>query len=586
MKKKDFSIRRIFGTAILSVTTIITLLMTIAVTINFLTQARANIEDTTMETIYQLRRSLNSYFTGVIKIGSTVPNIISTSDSEQQIIRSLNVIKDSRNDIVTIDIFDLKGKLLYGTSSNNVRPAKDIICQNWFKYSQTHTSGYYFSVPHVQRLCILKYPWVISYSEVVKFEDIHGHRISAILLVDINQGSIDSIVESNSIGKHGYCFLIDKNYNIVYHPKQILINLGQFSEDINSLKNHILGKYYSKYEGIKRYSVIDTVDFTGWKIIGISFPDEELKVQLYPFLLLISLLFIGFISASIILAKIVTDYVTLPIRQLEKEMEKFSISTFKSVKIKHSSVEVKMLADSFTQMAVRMKKLMNDIVEEQKLIRKSELEALQAKINPHFLYNTLDSIIWFAERHDYKNVIEMVKALSNLFRISISKDHEIITLEEELKHVECYLTIQKKRYADKFNFSISISEYLKRKPIIKLLVQPIVENAIYHGIKYLMDPGYIQITVCKDNSDILISITDNGIGMDKETQESILSTDKSIHDKSGSGIGVFNVNKRIKLTYGERYGIKIISEIDEGSTFEIRIPMGNDIALVNKMVKL
>ena len=586
MKTNDFSIRRIFGTAILSVITVITLFMTIAVTINFLAQARSNLEDTTLQTIYQLRRNLNSYITGIIKVGSTVPDIISDSDSRQQIVRSLNVIKNSRDDIVTIDIFNLQGELLFGTSANNVRYPTEIVRQDWFKYSQTHNNGYYFSVPHVQQLVLLKYPWVISYSEVIKVEDADGNRHSAILLIDINQSSIDSIIESVSIGRNGYCFLIDKDYSIVYHPKQILINLGQFSEDINSLKAHILGKYYSRYIGIRRYSVIDTVDFTGWKIVGISFPDEEITALMFPFLVLISVLFLVIIFVGVILSRIVANYITSPIMQLEKEMENFSITTFKSIKFKHSSIEVQSLANSFTEMAVRMKNLMDDIVEEQKLIRKSELEALQAKINPHFLYNTLDSIIWFAELEDYRNVIEMVKALSNLFRISISKDREIITLEEELTHVECYLTIQRKRYADNFNFLISLPDELKHKPIIKLLVQPIVENSIYHGIKYLMDPGFIEIKVLQDGTDILISVSDNGVGMDKKTQETLLTTDKHVHDKHGSGIGVFNVNKRIKLTYGERYGIKIISEIDEGSTFEIRIPLEEDISPVNKMVEL
>jgi two-component system sensor histidine kinase YesM len=587
MKTKDLSIRRIFGTAILSAVLVIILLMLMAVTISFLAQARSSLENTTRQTVRHSSRSLNSYITDIIKVGSTVPDIISYSTSKQQIVSSLNVIKNSRDDIVTIDIFDLKGNLLFGTSSSNVRGANEIISQDWFKYSQTHNSGYYFSVPHIQQLILLKYPWVISYSEVIKIKDPQGTRQSAVLLIDINHSSIDSIIESIAIGRNGYCFLIDKDYAIVYHPKQVLINLGQFTEDIDSLKTNILGSYYSEYLGEKRYSVIDTVDFTGWKIVGISFPDEELAALMTPFLILITIIFLVMISAGMVLSRVVANYVTSPIRLLEKEMEKFSISTFEPVKFKHSSIEVRSLAGSFSEMAVRLKRLMDDVVEEQELIRKSELEALQAKINPHFLYNTLDSIIWFAEEKDYRNVIEMVKALSNLFRISISKDREIITMEEELTHVECYLTIQKKRYADNFDFSISLPENLKHKPIIKLLVQPIVENSIYHGIKYLMDPGFIEIKVAEEqNNCLVISVSDNGVGMDKKTQENILTTDKHEHDKNGNGIGVFNVNKRIKLTYGEEYGIKIISGIDEGATFEIRIPSGADIPPVNTMVKL
>ncbi|MDC7124436.1 MAG: sensor histidine kinase [Spirochaetales bacterium] len=586
MSSRNFSIQKIFGTAILAVVIAITFFMTLAVSIYFLIQVRTSLEDSTQQTIYQLRRNLNSYVTDIIKIGSAVPDIISNSESEEQIIQSFNVIKNSRNDIVTIDIFALNGELLFGTSSNNLRAPKEIVKQNWFKYAQTHNSGYYFSVPHVQQLVLLKYTWVISYSEVIKLEDENGISHSAVLLIDINQSSIDSIIKSISIGENGYCFLIDKFYNIVYHPKQTLINLGQFKEDIPSLKQHILGRFYSIYNNSRRYSIIDTVDFTGWKIVGISYPHEELFTVMVPFLILISVLIPVLTLAGVILSLVVSNYITLPIRQLEKEVEDFNIETFKPMLLKHTSIEVRSLAISFTRMAERMKKLMDDIVEEQKLIRKSELEALQAKINPHFLYNTLDSIVWFAEQKDFGNIIQMVKALSNMFRISISRDHEFITLEEELSHVESYLAIQQKRFTDKFDFSISLPENLKMKPIIKLLIQPIVENSIYHGIRYLVDPGLIEIKVQKEGEDIIVTVSDTGVGMDKETQESILTTDKHEHDRSGSGIGVFNVNKRIKLTYGEKYGIKIISEIEEGATFEIRIPCGDDIIPVNKMVEL
>ncbi len=583
MRSSVLSIRRIFALAILAVAAAITVFMTAAVTLSFLARTRANLEAATAQTVSQARRNLNSYVTGIIKIGAAVPDIVNGSDSPGQIVERLNVIKNSRDDIVTIDVFSLSGELLFGTTANNVRGPEEIEDQDWFRYSQTHNNGYYFSVPHVQRLVHLKYPWVISYAEVISLGGPRGSRTPAILLIDINQSSIDSLVKAVSIGKSGYCYFVDRNYGIVYHPKQIVINLGQFTEDIDSLKSHILGKYYSRYLGSRRYTVIDTIDFTGWKIVGVSFPDEEIPALMLPFLGLISLLFLAIIAISVVLSRIVANYVTSPIMQLEREMERFSISTFKAIKLNRSSLEVQSLANSFAGMAARMKNLMADIVEEQKLIRKSELEALQAKINPHFLYNTLDSIVWLAEQRDYQNVIEMVKALSNLFRISISRDREIITVEEELKHVECYLTIQKKRFADKFVFTIALPDELRHKPILKMLVQPIVENAIYHGIQYMMDPGEIGISARRDDGDIVITVSDNGSGMDGATRETILTTDRRAHGKSKGGIGVFNVNKRVKLAYGDRYGLSVRSEIEEGSTFEIRIPYGADIEPVNKV---
>ena len=204
--------------------------------------------------------------------------------------------------------------------------------------------------------------------------------------------------------------------------------------------------------------------------------------------------------------------------------------------------------------------------------RQRELDALQAKINPHFLYNTLDSVIWMAETGDNHGVVKMVSALARLFRISIAKGHDVITLSEELLHVQNYLDIQSMRYKDKFTYSITIPPELENAPTIKLIVQPIVENSIYHGIKYLQEEGRIEIKAEAVDDGIKIIISDNGVGMKSETAAAILNPDQENTVSSGNGIGLRNIDERIKLSYGEKYGLSIWSEPDEGTTVTILIP--------------
>ena len=206
--------------------------------------------------------------------------------------------------------------------------------------------------------------------------------------------------------------------------------------------------------------------------------------------------------------------------------------------------------------------------------RQRELDALQAKINPHFLYNTLDSVVWMAETGNNQGVVKMVTALASLFRISIAKGHDTITLKEELAHVESYLDIQAMRYKDKFRFSIFLPEELENVPTIKLIIQPIVENSIYHGIKYLQEEGLIEISAKAVEKDkIEIKVKDNGVGMPPDVLSTILDKESERnHISDGNGIGLINIDERIKLSYGDEYGLSIESELDEGTTVTITIP--------------
>ena len=215
---------------------------------------------------------------------------------------------------------------------------------------------------------------------------------------------------------------------------------------------------------------------------------------------------------------------------------------------------------------------MNDIVAEHESKRKSEFDTLQSQINPHFLYNTLDIIVWMIENEQKQEAVKVVTALARFFRISLSKGRSIIPVRDELEHVRNYLTIQQKRFKNKFIYQIEAQEEVLSLASLKLMLQPLVENAIYHGMEFMDGDGEITVKVERNEDRLCFTIADNGLGMTKEQVEGLLTGETRSASKKGSGIGVKNVNERIRLYFGEDYGLEIFSEPDEGTAIQICLP--------------
>ena len=230
---------------------------------------------------------------------------------------------------------------------------------------------------------------------------------------------------------------------------------------------------------------------------------------------------------------------------------------------------------SFNIMIGRIRDLLDAKVKEQENLKKSELRALQAQINPHFLYNTLDTIIWMAEAQKTDAVIEIVRNLSSFFRISLSKGMDWITVGEEIERTRSYLTIQKMRYRDIMDYKIEVDESTLDCTVLKLILQPLVENALYHGIKNKRSGGTVTVRAMRKNeNEVSLEVEDNGIGF---TPEKLAKVQEELEDSSGdirleSGFGIDNVNKRIKLYYGKQYGLSIRSEYLVGTCVTLLIP--------------
>ena len=535
------------------------------------------IEDNALESaseiVTQVNNNLSTYINDILDVSDYIRELSrTTSNLNRATIQTrLEALISSRDDLVSITVCDLDGQVIISTEPRIEALPEEIASEQWFQRAADGEGDFFFTGPHKNSIGSDDY--VISYSTIISYGDLNRGAAPAVLLIDLNFNTVEEISESAHLSQTGYIYILSNDGNIVYHPQKRLIDENVRSEDLDSVREHVFGSYISTFEGRDRLTIIQTVEQTRWRIVGIAFMDELLE-PLKPFRITLVSLMIVFVLIAILISRIISVHITKPLRELELSMRSVQDGNFDVTAPEGGSKEVASLSHSFKVMVKRIEDLMRKVRETEAVKRQRELDALQAKINPHFLYNTLDSVVWMAETGNNQGVVKMVTALASLFRISIAKGHDTITLKEELSHVESYLDIQSMRYKDKFRFSITLPEELENAPTIKLIIQPVVENSIYHGIKYLQEEGLITIEAkAQDDDKIRIIIRDNGIGMSPETLSSLLDKQSEHkHSKDGNGIGLANIDERIKLSYGEEYGLSIESELDEGTTVTITIP--------------
>ena len=316
------------------------------------------------------------------------------------------------------------------------------------------------------------------------------------------------------------------------------------------------------------YAITGVADST-WRVVGVSYVDELVNRSLRE-MIGISVGLAGLVLAAALLTSwLLSRLLSRPLRGLASAMERFERNadhfTYRPV---GGTREIQELSDSFGHMVLRIQQLMSTVRQEEVNLRKTELKALQAQINPHFLYNTLDSIAWMCERGRNADAVNMVHALARLFRISISKGHELIPIAKEIEHAESYLQIQKYRYKNQFTYEFDVDPDCLDYYCNKITLQPIIENSINHGLDLLVEEGYIRVEVCQDGDDVLFRVQDNGVGMSPEQVAAILEQDP----EDRTGIGIRNVNDRLRIYFGPPYGLHITSELDVGTCVEIRMP--------------
>ncbi|WP_083204996.1 sensor histidine kinase [Bacillus sp. FJAT-27264] len=479
----------------------------------------------------------------------------------------MSTLLESREDLVSVALFTPQGELVLNVPGLEMRHNTQLENQSWYT-SPRRTSEISFSAPHIQNLFKSKYTWVVSMSKLIQYREA-GVLKTGILLIDFNFGTIDALSKQVKLGKRGYAYILDFLGNIVYHPQQQLIYAGLKYENVEPVLEYAYRSYLDESTGEKRFITVRTLAETGWKIVGVAYYDEIVttKRDLNQFL---SWFLAVVILCVIIVSVLLSARISSPIRKLERTVKQVGEGDLNTPINVSGAYEVEQLSKRFNLMLQRIRQLMEQIIYEQETKRKGELEVLQSQINPHFLYNTLNSVIRLAERGKTDEVVTMIHSLSKFFRISLSKGKNIITVQEELDHIRHYLVIQSFRFKNKFKYEIHAQDEVLQCQTIKLILQPIVENALYHGIEMMPDEGLITIRAELQNKLIVITISDNGLGMSKETLSTILTGVCKV--ESGSGVGVRNVNERIKLYYGREFGISFESAIEEGTTVTLTFP--------------
>lgn len=493
-------------------------------------------------------------------------------EERERILTQFNTIMESREDIYNVAAVAENGRYIMNRGEEDLTPYIDIRKLDWYQAAMESPTGIAVSSSHVQNAIKSSYKWVITLSRVLV-----NNRTGAkegLFFIDLNYSAISDLCNNNTIGNKGYIFVLDDKGNVIYHPKQQLMYGGLHTEHIEEIMACEKDSLTVRDGTERKLYTLSRSQKTGWTVVGAAYTSELLKNNKQARMLYILAAAI-LILAVFAISNILSREITKPLRRLSESMSRVEKGEFDRANVDVTMEnEIGSLGKSYNLMTERIHTLMEQNVYEQKQKRKSELKALQAQINPHFLYNTLDSIIWMSEAGQSDEVVEMTSALAKLLRQSISNDHEQVELGQEMEYVKNYLTIQKMRYQDKLEYTIEVDPQVWHVMIVKLVLQPIVENAIYHGIKYKGSKGTLRIRAFAESEDVCIVIEDNGIGMDDTALNIIFDETQKIHKQNG--VGVPNVQKRLKLYYGDKYGITYESKVGIGTRATIRIPQRGD----------
>ncbi|WP_172254619.1 cache domain-containing sensor histidine kinase [Saccharibacillus deserti] len=399
-----------------------------------------------------------------------------------------------------------------------------------------------------------------------------------VVLIDLKLWTVSKAARDIKLGRTGYLTVVDREGGQIYAPEQ------PYADRLPA----------GWFEGGETGAVTRTVDgqelqliyaesaFTGWRTVGVFLTKESVyevgQIHFYVICFLFFVCLLG-LTASLRLSKSISD----PIGGLMASMRRAESGDLSVPYTEIRGDEIGMLGHSFNHMLVELRSQIKLVERKERQKREAELRSLQDNIKPHFLYNTLDTIHWMARKKDAGEVSEMVESLSKLFRIGLSKGSDIIPLADEIEHIRSYLVIQQTRYTGRLAVEIEADSRSEPAFVLKLLLQPLVENAIYHGIKARRGPGVIRIRIAAGPGELLLEVADDGAGMEPERLAELrqklrhpleaLERQSSERERSGRSYGMLNVQARLNLAFGEAYGLKIDSRPGEGTVVTVRHPL-------------
>lgn len=525
-----------------------------------------NIRKQTAESVAQTGDYLYAYFDKILSLSDIIAMHPDTTKALEQgdteAIESLSGIvqisamSDTR--IQSIAVISKNGFALTSDSNMAIPLSGNMMEESWYQAAVASKQiPVVTSIRHGE-FTMDKESWVISIShEIVGSQGEH----LGVVLIDLSYKFIEDYISGLDLGSTGYAYIFDQNHQILYHPEEKALMDEMKASELLELAKEMDGS-------LSRNRIVTKKEIPElqWTLVGISSMEkmDDLKRQMMGMIVWINLLLI---VVGIFISWAVSRRLTKPIFELQKAMQDVDKNWGHIQISSRSSTELKALTEEYNALLDRIKKLTEDIAEKENTKRIFELKALQSQINPHFLYNTLDTILWLAEFGENEKVVEVSKALGEMLRLSLNINQDMVSLTQEIAHTKNYLKIQQQRYLDKIEYQISGDKNLQNVEVPKLILQPIVENSIYHGIRPKKGKGLIEISYYKEKEDLILQVKDNGLGYHPEKKEEHL-----IKTRLG-GIGLKNVDQRIKILYGEDYGLTIGNHEEGGTIVRYRLKM-------------
>ena len=529
---------------------------------------RQTTEQNTRKTIQQSGQFITSYLQKVKQTTSSlaenekIKTYAQTPSQEnaEQLRQLFATILKTDLDLVSAILVTKDGNLISTDPELTMKTSADMMKEKWYQ-DAIHKGAMPILTPARRTVShTIGEKWVISIMQEVVDKD--GKNLGVVRL-DIGYKTLEAYLDQLQLGKEGFTFIVDANHDFVYHPKKAVysshVEMKAMAPYL-SVKN---GYVKSKQAYVSQYQIPNS----GWTLIGVSSMEQLHAVQTQ---ILWSFIGTGLFALGVCLIGIwfVLRLWIKPLRDLQATILKVGSGHSDLRANETGSPELVDLARQFNIMLDRIDQLMIAVKEEEQNVRKYELQALSSQINPHFLYNTLDTIVWMAEFNDSKRVVEVTKSLAKYFRLALNQGHEQISLKDEIDHVRQYLFIQKQRYGEKLQYEIKELKQYNDYKIPKLILQPLVENAIYHGIKEMNRQGRIRVSVSENDTQLIVSIYDNGRGfVASETTNATLV-------RLG-GVGLKNVDQRLQLQFGKSYHMEIKSEENTYTEIRLYFPRAN-----------
>ena len=483
----------------------------------------------------------------LLSVDADVRNFLisGNEDSKKSIEKMIYSILEYNKGIKSITVIGKNGNIVSSDKNNDMKISENMMKEKWYVDAINNSDMPVFNPSRKNSTSSMNSAlWFLSISRDIK--NSKGENLGVIVF-DIKYEILERYLNSISFGKQIDNIIVDKNNNIIYY------------KDVKCFADKkCLAKFSEKNKKKDTYLYETQIENTNWNLRSLANTNDLITLK-KNFSHIVIIIFLVSLAFSSIITFIVITKILKPLIKLENHMQNFENNLREFHLSEKTGYEIQNLVEHF-----------NVMVEKIKYLREYEIKALHSQINPHFLYNTLDTIIWMAEFEDNEKVISITKSLANYFRLSLSNGHEKIPLKDEIMHTKEYLFIQKQRYEDKLSYFFNIEdESLLSIKVPKIIIQPIVENSIYHGIKNLSGNGIITIDVYRENSTVNISVKDNGIGFEKA---------KQFKKSKTGGVGFQNVDKRIKFYYGKNYGVFINKDNKtEGAEVIIKIPFKSSL---------